>query len=125
MLAGLAGAGGTARRVHRLATVCWAFLLLVAATGVQTRSDSRLLQAERTGLNVNQVPWGIDGLEHDVVSKQAGTSGVFLPRFANQDATNLKPHTVLRPGAQGARACAPSCANLISHTDFLLQKSLF
>jgi hypothetical protein len=97
-----------ARRVHRRYAVCivanWAFLLLVAATGVQTRPDSRLQQAEMMGLqNVHQF-----GLENEVPSQQAGTSGAFIPSFAYQGATKLKPHTVRRPDAQGARAFAPN-----------------
>lgn len=82
-----------------------ALLLLVVATEVQARArhDSPL---GRSGFNLDQLPWGKEGLRHEVSEKDVGVSGstvVLPPTRPDERAADLKPHTVwhrLRPGTR-------------------------
>ncbi len=70
-------------------------ILLVLPTSLQARSDSHLRHAIKAGLpNV-----GGPGLENEVtpeVDKDGNVGvGVILSQLANQDATDLRPHTVI------------------------------
>ena len=68
-------------------------ILLVLPTSIQARSDSHLRHAIKAGLpNV-----GGPGLENEVTPEveKDGNLGVVLSQLANQDATDLRPHTVI------------------------------
>ena len=69
-------------------------ILLVLLTSIQARSDSHLRHAIKAGLpDVG----GRAGLENEVTPEveKDGNLGVNLSQLANQDATELKPHTVI------------------------------
>ena len=68
-------------------------ILLVLATSIQARSDSHLRHVITAGLpNV-----GGPGLENEVTPEveKDGNLRVILSQLANQDATELRPHTVI------------------------------
>ncbi len=69
-------------------------ILLVLLTSIQARSDSHLRHAIKAGLP--DVGGGA-GLENEVTPEveKDGNLGVNLSQLTNQDATELKPHTVI------------------------------
>ena len=68
-------------------------ILLVLATSIQARSDSHLRHVITAGLP--NVEW--PGLENEVTPEveKDGNLRVILSQLANQDATELRPHTVI------------------------------
>ena len=76
---------------HRLTSAAILLLFAILGTG-QAQHNTLLAQGANTGLNLDRIP--SEGFQNEVVAREAGVPGVYLPPFSNQAATKLRPHTV-------------------------------
>jgi len=104
----------TVRRGRHHPVVPLALLTLFIIAAVQARP-----------LNIDRNPLvREDGLQHEVAARQVGESGVFLPPFANQGATKLKPHTVEEEAAVKAASKAVAGARHAERQNVVLRKDM-
>jgi hypothetical protein len=101
----------------------WAALLLLAMTAGAQARDRHESRLRRSGLNLDRLPWGKEGLRREVDEVNAGLPGstvVLPPTRPDERATELNPRTV-RTEKDRTRPCpAPLCDALA----FCLQLSL-